>query len=152
MYRLMRMSVPFPHRESYRLSDTHAAFYNYTGVLYYAHLVFHRWLVIKQSHIIHVLCVRIIITCMIIAHNMYSYIMHTHYHIWLYSQLECCGIDNYTDWITYNREAVVENGFFPPGNCQCNPNVEDSDDCVRFEFPNSTNFVWKDVSIIHTTW
>ena len=70
----------------------------------------------------------------------------TRTHTLTHTQLKCCGIDNATDWITFNREAVMENGFIPPGNCQCDP--DDNDDCVPFRYPGqtSTAYVWEDVS------
>ena len=61
-------------------------------------------------------------------------------------QLECCGIDDATDWITYNEQAVIDNDGVPPGDCACSSIVDD--DCVAFN--GTTSFVWEDVRKFHT--
>ena len=47
------------------------------------------------------------------------------------SQFQCCSIDNSSDWLTYSREAVIQNNNAPP-DCDCDPDEEDDDDCVEF--------------------
>ena len=61
-------------------------------------------------------------------------------------QYKCCGIDNSSDWVTLNPDAVVANGGVPPANCECNSNK--TDDCVQFLYSGQTEdkFVRKDVS------
>lgn len=43
---------------------------------------------------------------------------------------ECCGINNASDWIRLNPDAVEGNEGIPPANCICDLN---EDDCVQFQ-------------------
>lgn len=57
-------------------------------------------------------------------------------------QIKCCGVDNATDWIVLNPDAVRANGNVPPANCSCDPL---DDDCVAFWYQNvTTGNVWED--------
>jgi small-conductance mechanosensitive channel len=61
---------------------------------------------------------------------------------------ECCGVDNYTDWITLNPEAIVENSVIIPARCFCDRDQPNCKVGVEIDvmvngtsYPNTIN-VW----------
>ena len=63
------------------------------------------------------------------------------------TQFECCGIDNATDWVRLNPEAVIANNGVPPADCFCE--LFDDDDCSLYSVVNNgtlfTFTAWSDV-------
>jgi hypothetical protein len=56
---------------------------------------------------------------------------------------ECCGVDNFTDWVAENEAAIVANSNVPPARCFCD---RDQDNCnvgveIDLEMTIKTN-VW----------
>ena len=58
------------------------------------------------------------------------------------SDLNCCGLSSYRDWVQYNSDYVFINGL--PGSCECDKESDGSDNCIGL-IPSSTDYVIKGV-------
>jgi hypothetical protein len=54
---------------------------------------------------------------------------------------ECCGVDNATDWYTFNRPAFIANGGEPPF-CDCD--LSDDDNCRQYTVAGFSFTAWED--------
>lgn len=58
---------------------------------------------------------------------------------YLSSQFECCGVDNYTDWIENNPYAIDGNTGIPPARCFCDVNQDNCEAQLMVEYVVNTN-------------